>query len=102
MKRTPLKRTVGLRRKTPLRSSGRTHSVRPDSRYLAWVRSLACLICGGAKGKSEAAHTKQLGPSGTAIKSPDRSTVPLCIWCHRLATESYHAITPESRWAAYH
>lgn len=97
-----MKRTA-LKRYTPLRPRSMKNSRRPaESAYLKWVRSLACAVCGGANGKSEAAHTKVLGGGGIALKSDHKSAIPLCPWCHRLATDSYHASTPESRWAAYH
>lgn|ERR1041385_1094911 len=60
-------------------------------RYLAWVRSLPCLICGG---KAEAAHTGSDG--GMRLKASDYSCVPLCHGCHRGGNDSYHQLGRES------
>lgn len=98
LKRTP------LQRRTPLRPRSRTNSRRgrgADQKYLRWIRTLPCVLC-GTRHDVEAAHTKQLGPAGMATKSPDRSAIPLCAAEHRLNSDSYHALTPESRWADYH
>lgn len=110
MKRTPLKRgtkrlkrTTPLKRKTPLKPrSKKTSRKPPESGYLKWIRARPCVVCAGAKGPSEAAHTKVLGSSGIGAKATNRSTIPLCAWCHRLNADAYHAMTPESSWAAYH
>jgi hypothetical protein len=102
-RKTPLKRGAPLKRKTPLSPRSKTNSRQPsESSYMNWIRSLPCVCCEGAKGKSEAAHTTVLGKSGIGAKSPNRSTIPLCAWCHRLATDAYHALTPERMWAEYH
>lgn len=103
MKRTRLKSYTPLRRYTPLRQRSRTNARQPAcSSYLKWIRTLPCAVCQGVLGKSEAAHTHQLEGSGMGRKSPNKSAIPLCIWCHRLNPDSYHALTPESRWAEYH
>jgi hypothetical protein len=57
-------------------------------KYLAWIRTLPCLIC-GRTGGVEAAHT---GPHGMAQKSPDTSAVPLCVRHHRTGRDSYHKL----------
>lgn len=57
-------------------------------RYLTWIRTLPCLVCGRTAG-IEAAHT---GPHGIAQKSPDISAVPLCIRHHRTGRDSYHRL----------
>ncbi len=44
-----------------------------SARYLAWIRTKPCLICGA---KSEAAHTGLDG--GMAQKSSDFSALPIC------------------------
>ena len=61
-----------------------------DQKYLAWIRTLPCLICGRAAGV-EAAHT---GPHGMALKSPDSSAIPLCARHHRTGRDSYHKLGP--------
>ena len=45
-----------------------------DPRYLAWIRTQPCVVCGSARG-IEASHT---GPHGLGQKSPDTSAIPLC------------------------
>ena len=96
MKRTPLVR------RTPLRPRSQTNSrQRAESAYLRWVRTLPCAVC-DLMGRSEAAHTNVLGRSGMGRKTSNRSVIPLCPACHRLKDDSYHQITPESRWADYH
>lgn len=105
MKRTALKRgTTPLKRYTPLRPRSKNNSRPPaESNYLKWIRTLNCVVCGGANGaKSEAAHTLILGAAGCGRKSPNRSCIPLCPWCHRLDGDSYHSLTPESAWEEYH
>ena len=59
-----------------------------NSRYLAWIRTLPCVVCGSRKG-IEAAHT---GPHGLGQKSPDSSAIPLCYKHHRTANDSYHRL----------
>jgi hypothetical protein len=56
--------------------------------YLAWVRSLPCLVC--QCWGSEAAHTGTDG--GMSMKASDWSAVPLCPNCHRLGPGAYHRI----------
>lgn len=53
-----------------------------DPKYLAWIRSLPCAICGR---KSEAAHT---GCRGLSQKASDRRAVPFCSLHHA----EYHRI----------
>lgn len=59
-------------------------------RYLAWIRTLPCLVCRTRKG-IEASHT---GPHGMGQKSPDTSAVPLCARHHRTGKDSYHKLGP--------
>jgi hypothetical protein len=59
-----------------------------DSRYLAWIRTLPCVVCGTTRG-IEASHT---GPHGLGQKSPDSSAIPLCSKHHRTGTSSYHKL----------
>ena len=61
-------------------------------RYLAWIRTLPCLVCGRTTG-IEAAHT---GPHGMGQKSPDASAVPLCARHHRTGHDSYHKLGPRA------
>jgi hypothetical protein len=59
-----------------------------DSRYLAWIRSLPCLVCGATRG-IEASHT---GLRGLGQKSPDTSAIPSCHLHHRTGANSYHKL----------
>ena len=59
-------------------------------RYLAWIRTLPCLVCGAKRG-IEASHT---GPHGLGQKSPDFSAIPLCTRHHRTGRDSYHKLGP--------
>jgi hypothetical protein len=71
---------------TPLRT---TRPVR-NWRYLAWIRTLPCVVCGARRG-IEASHT---GPHGLGQKSPDSSAIPLCTRHHRTGRDSYHKLGP--------
>ena len=61
-----------------------------NPRYLAWIRTLPCVVCGGIRG-IEASHT---GPHGLGQKSPDSSAIPLCFRHHRTGSDSYHRLGP--------
>jgi hypothetical protein len=90
-----------LRRFTPLAKVSKTNSRPPaHSGYVLWIRNLPCAVCDGARGRSQHAHTKVLGRGSR--RRMNRSAIPLCVWCHTAADDSYHAIQPESRWADLH
>jgi hypothetical protein len=61
-----------------------------NPRYLTWIRTLPCCVCGSKKG-IEASHT---GPHGLGQKSPDSSAIPLCPKHHRTGDDSYHRLGP--------
>src|SRR5450755_2947081 len=61
-----------------------------SSLYLAWVRTLPCVVCGETRG-IEASHT---GPHGLGQKSSDYSAIPLCAKHHRTGADSYHRLGP--------
>ena len=61
-----------------------------NPRYLAWIRTQPCCVCGITRG-IEAAHT---GPRGLGQKSPDSSAIPLCAKHHRTGNDSYHRLGP--------
>jgi hypothetical protein len=61
-----------------------------NPRYLAWVRTQPCCVCGSKKA-IEASHT---GPHGIGQKSPDSSAIPLCAKHHRTGSDSYHRLGP--------
>ena len=63
-----------------------------SEKYLAWVRTQPCLMCGGP---AEAHHIKGVGNfSGAGVKASDILTMPLCHKHH----DAMH-MEPE-RWAA--
>ena len=63
----------------------------PRSRlYLAWIRTLPCIVCGSTRG-IEASHT---GPHGLGQKSSDFSAIPLCGAHHRKGRDSYRKLGP--------
>ena len=52
-----------------------------NAKYLAWVRSLPCSLCGGEAGQAH--HLIGLGGmSGMGLKAPDWATLPVCGGCH--------------------
>lgn len=75
-----MKQTAFGKRMPPLR----------DPKYLAWIRTQPCLVCGVTRG-IEASHT---GPHGLGQKSSDRSAIPLCHRHHRTGSDSYHRLGP--------
>jgi len=85
----PPKRLVPVRRKRSRPRRGPERS--PE--YLAWIRTLGCVVCSRASGESrviEAAHTNVLGARGMGQKSSDFSAIPLCAVHHRENPDSYH------------
>jgi hypothetical protein len=71
MKRTALKRSTPLRRSsTPLRPRSRTNRRQPaETKYVRWVRTLACAVCDFV-GASEAAHTDVLASPDVRRRHP--------------------------------
>jgi len=63
-----------------------------NPRYLAWIRTLPCAVCGASRG-IEASHT---GHHGLGQKSPDTSAIPLCARHHRTGKDSYHKLGPRN------
>lgn len=80
---------IDIPRKPPQRASvlGTKKTAR-SWRYLAWIRTLPCAVCGAQP--SEAAHTGSDG--GISMKASDYSAIPLCSHCHRMSSDSYHAL----------
>ncbi len=72
-----------------------------DAKYLAWIRSLPCIICQPNVlqmldvasftpiVRSESAHA---GTRGLGQKCSDRETLPLCKFHHRTGPESHHVL----------
>lgn len=48
-----------------------------DPRYLDYIRSLPCLVC-GKRGHTNAHHLKDMKLCGISQKAPDWATIPLC------------------------
>ena len=61
-----------------------------DRKYLAWIRTQPCAVCGSTR-NIEAAH---VGPHGLGQKASDRSTIPLCARHHRTGNDSVHSLGP--------
>ena len=57
--------------------------LRRRTQHLAFVRQLACVVCGKAA-PSEAAHMRSGSDGGAGIKPSDRYSVSLCTDCHAL------------------
>jgi hypothetical protein len=108
-RRVPLRRSVPPQRRTPLpgghaperRTPVRPKRTRPrrgperSADHLAWIRTLACVICSRVCGEStviEAAHTNAMGRRGMSQKTSDFSAIPLCSAHHRDAPGSYHRL----------
>ena len=52
-----------------------------NAKYLSWVRSLPCSICGGEAGQAH--HIIGVGKmSGMGLKAPDWAVMPVCGMCH--------------------
>jgi hypothetical protein len=108
----PLRRSVPLRRGLPPKRRTRARKKRVRERrgpdrspdYLAWIRTLGCVVCSRVSGEStviEAAHTNAVGPKGMSQKTSDFSAIPLCAAHHRESLDSYHRLG-EQRFAREH
>ena len=87
----PPKRTVPVRKKRLQPRRGPERS--PE--YLAWIRTLGCVVCSRVSGGStvvEAAHTNVFGSRGLGQKTTDFSAIPLCAAHHRENLDSYHRL----------
>jgi hypothetical protein len=73
-------------RKAPRRRKSFVQGPIRDARYIKWIRTLPCVVCG--RTPSEAAHTGTDG--GQSLKSSDSSCIPLCTNCHTMCATSYH------------
>ena len=93
----PPKRGASPRRQVPVRRMRARPRRGPERcpEYLAWIRTLRCVVCSRASGEStvvEAAHTNALGPRGMSQKTSDFSAIPLCSAHHRQESTSYHRL----------
>jgi len=102
-RRVPLRRSVSVQRGlppkrwTPVRQRRSRPRRGPDRspEYLAWIRTLGCVVCSKVSGGAtviEAAHTNALGPKGLSQKTSDFSAIPLCTDHHREGQDSYHRL----------
>ena len=80
---------IDIPRKPPQKASvlGTPKTPR-NARYLRWIRSLPCAVCGSLP--SEAAHTGSNG--GMKLKASDYSCIPLCHDHHTAAADSIHRL----------
>lgn len=61
------------------------HKTFRSKKYLAFVRSLPCVVCEG-RDRVIAHHESFLNDrGGTSLKSSDSLAIPLCFDCHQLA-----------------
>ncbi len=73
-----------------------------DSAYLAWIRTLPCIVC-SIKGEQQTTSTTahHYGPRAYGTKVSDRRAIPLCFERHHLfGPEAVHVLC--RRWAEYH
>ncbi len=89
-----------IEKKPPVKAkrAGTRRGPARDPKYRAFVRTLACCVCGTSRGV-EAAHTGEDG--GMRMKASDYSCIPLCPACHRTGTYAYHRLGREGferRW----
>ena len=93
----PLPRGLPPQRRVPVRKIRSRPRRGPDrsAEYLAWIRTLGCVVCSRVSGAAtvvEAAHTNALGPRGIGQKTSDFSAIPLCSAHHRENLDSYHLL----------
>jgi hypothetical protein len=69
-----------------------------DPKYLAFLRTLPCAICGANWG-IEAAHT---GPHGLSQKASDLDAIPLCREHHRTGKDALDKLGPVEFARAHH
>lgn len=67
---------------------------REDPKYLAWIRTLPCAVCGRS---SEAHHEPRKGLGGGGDWH-DRKTIPLCPDCHTMGPQARHHFGKLSHW----
>src|ERR1039458_2115611 len=106
-RRVPLRRSVPLPRGLPPKRIVPVRKMRSHPRqgpdrcpeYLAWIRTLGCVVCARASGGAtdiEAAHTNALGARGIGQKTSDFSAISLCSAHHRENLDSYHRLGEKS------
>ena len=80
---------MSLQRYTPLRKRSLKLRVQRESdpKYLKWIRSQPCVICGSSY--TEAAH---VGPRGFGLRCDDHQAIPLCPGHHRTRRDAQHVL----------
>jgi len=63
-----------------------------SKKYLAFIDSKPCLICGRA---STHHHVRLYGGGGVGMKPPDNYCVPICVKCHT----QLHAMPERDFWS---
>jgi hypothetical protein len=107
MKRTPLARKSPLKAKAPMarkpikRKAARKQSTDKrwrSEKYLAFVRSLPCCVCGTTP--CDPHHVIGLGwqLSGTGLTAPDSFAMPLCRACHDQVHRDPFMQAEQPRW----
>ena len=64
-------------------------------KYLAWVRTLPCSLCG--QEAHDAHHIKMMGVGGMGQSAPDLTVMPLCRTCHQDVHKG-PANYPQAKW----
>lgn len=86
-RKTPLKAKTGLKRsamkrtapkKTAARKAAKGDTRWRSEKYLAWVRTLPCCVCGATIGVAAHHLIGMWGLSGMGLKAPDSFVMPAC------------------------
>ncbi len=89
IRRTPLKTRSPMKRRLKNVSF-------EELAYRRFIKLQLCECCGIAPNhgiRVEAAHTGGIAQGkGTGIKTPWKGMIPLCSFCHREASNSYHGL----------
>lgn len=91
-----------IQRRKPIRPRARRPKRTRNPEYLAFIRSLPCLIC-ARRGMVQESRTDahHHGPRGLGVKVPDERAVPLCHDAHhQYGPEAVHVLG--KRFAEYH
>jgi len=74
-------REIGASARPPVEPI-RKATAKPEPRYLAWLRTLPCVCCGGPGGVAHHQHGEKGTMKGMGLRAPDSTAVPLCERCH--------------------
>ncbi len=82
--------------RTPLKRKWRKKKPGDDRKYLVWIRTLHCLLCGPDNPQTTRTEAAHLGLSisrrGLSQKYPDSQSGPLCARHHRTGRDSLHRL----------